>query len=81
MRFVLAAVVRDTATPPNMKHPLSPQTIEDIRQCLALLSARERELAEEEGRPQTDRPRFVDEPQTGAAVPVSKIGKPKKRDN
>jgi hypothetical protein len=78
MRFVLTSVIKETATPPGMKHPLSEQTIEDIRQCLALIAARERELSEEEGRPQTDRPYFTDEPSTSATVPVEKIGRPKK---
>jgi hypothetical protein len=45
VKRTLAAVIRDTATPHGMRHPLSDSTIEDLRQCLALISARERELA------------------------------------
>ena len=44
MRRVLAAVVRDVTPPPGMQSPLSPETIEEIRACFALISEREREL-------------------------------------
>ena len=50
MKLTLTNVIRDTATPHGMPHPLSEATIEDIRQCLALISARERELAAAAGR-------------------------------
>jgi len=59
VKMTLAGVIRDTATPHGMQHPLSDSTIEDLRQCLALISARERELAAEESQA---RPRFADEP-------------------
>lgn len=62
MRITLAGVIKDTATPHGMRHPLSDSTIEDMRQCLALISARERELAQADGGPQNLRPRYVDEP-------------------
>jgi hypothetical protein len=62
VKRTLANVVRDTATPHGMRHPLSDATIEDLRQCLALISARERELAEAVGRETTARPRYADEP-------------------
>ncbi|HXZ49066.1 MAG TPA: hypothetical protein VEG27_08595 [Usitatibacter sp.] len=62
VKITLAGVIRDTATPPGLRHPLSDRTIEDLRQCLALISARERELAQAEGRPVGGRPRFADEP-------------------
>jgi hypothetical protein len=45
-----------------------------IRDCLALISARESELAEEAGRPMNMRPRFVDEPQTSVVVPLDVTG-------
>ena len=62
VKMTLAGVIRDTATPAHMKHPLSEGTIEDLRQCLALISARERELAEAAGESRSERPRYVDEP-------------------
>ena len=61
VRLTLANVIKDTATPHGMRHPLSDGTIEDMRQCLALISARERELAEAAGRDLEKRPRFADE--------------------
>ena len=62
VKRTLANVIKDTATPHGMRHPLSDGTIEDLRQCLVLISARERELAEASGRPKSARPRFTDEP-------------------
>jgi len=62
VKLTLAAVIKDTATPHGMRHPLSNGTIEDLRQCMALISARERELAAAAGRPMRKRPRFTDEP-------------------
>lgn len=60
VKLTLASVIKDTATPHGMRHPLSDATIEDMRQCLALISARERELAQAAGEPLGGRPRFVD---------------------
>ncbi|MDA0225645.1 MAG: segregation and condensation protein A [Proteobacteria bacterium] len=66
VRHTLAGVVRDTATPHGMRHPLTDATIEDLRQCLALISARERELAQAAGPVAAARPVFADAP-TGEA--------------
>jgi hypothetical protein len=68
VKMTLAGVIRDTATAPGMRHPLSDATIEDLRQCLALISARERELAQSAGRAQEARPRYSDEPQKESVV-------------
>lgn len=62
VKLTLAGVIRDTATPHGMRHPLSDATIADLRQCLALISARERELAQAAGKSQEARPRYADEP-------------------
>jgi len=62
VKLTLASVIKDTATPHGMRHPLSDGTIEDMRQCLALISARERELAQVAGGSKGERPRFADEP-------------------
>lgn len=68
MRKVLASVVRDTTPEAGMRHPLKDQTIEDIRACFALISARERELAEQTGVDVKERPRFADQPKTTRVV-------------
>ena len=73
MRKTLTAIIRDVTPPPGMKHPLSAGTIEDVRQCLALISARERELAEAQGRG-GERPYYSDEPQTTQVIPIAGIG-------
>lgn len=82
MKIVLTGVIRDTTVPRGHKHPLSDNTIEDIRQCLGLISAREQELLTEAGENADMIPRFVDEPQATTVVPISKIGrnKPKKEE-
>lgn len=80
MKQVLTGVVKDTATQAGLKHPLSDRTIEDIRQCLKLISARERELVEESGGNQDMRPHYVDEPKKSVVVPITKIGRGKKED-
>ena len=76
MRRVLAAVVKDT-TPAHreMKHPLSPATIEDVRQCFLLISARERELADRRGAVQ-ERPYFSDDPAAVRTVSLAGLKKP-----
>lgn len=68
VKMTLANVIKDTATPHGMRHPLSDGTIEDLRQCLALISARERELAQAAGKTTEQRPRYVDEPKPQAKV-------------
>ena len=77
MRKVLAQVVKDT-TPPSraMKHPLSGQTIQDIRHCLGLISSRERELAGLAG-VVAEKPYFSDEKLATEVVPIPPIGRNK----
>ena len=73
MKKVLTDVAKDTYVRPGLKHPLSENTIHGIRDCLALITAREKELAEAAGRPKNMRPRFVDEPQTSVVVPLTNL--------
>jgi len=82
VKLTLTSVIKDTATTPGMKHPLSDRTIEDLRKCLFLISEREQELARESGRPMAMRPRYVDEAPAGPTVteiPVSRITRKKPR--
>ena len=80
LKLVLTDVVKDTATQPGLKHPLSDRTIEGIRQCLRLISARERELVEDAGKTLDMRPYYVDEPKKNVVVPITKISRNKKED-
>ena len=75
MKQVLTRVIKETATPPQMRHPLSNRCIEDMRQCLVLISAREQELAKATGRTMDQRPRYADEPkaQDPVVVPLDQI--------
>lgn len=81
MRKVLAQVIKDT-TPVSraMKHPLSDDTIQDIRNCLGLISVRERELADQAGIPM-EKPYYTDEKPSAEVVSITKIGRPKKEDS
>lgn len=77
MRKTLAAVVKDVTPPPGMKHPLSDRTIGDVRACLTLIAAREKELADLDGRG-GDRPHYADEPQSAQVVPIAGIRRSEK---
>jgi len=84
MRNVLSSVARDTAPQPGLKHPLSEHSIRGIRECLMLITAREQELAREQGRDTSARPRFIDEPDSEVVVPLdiaSMKKAPKKQDD
>lgn len=78
VKRVLTEVIKDTATQPGLKHPLSDATINGLRDCLILISQREQELAAAAGRSMDARPRFKDEPrpQADVVVPLHAIGKP-----
>ncbi len=68
MRQVLSSIVRDTTPPPGMRHPLTDSTIEDIKACFALITAREKELNNIAGNDTSARPRYKDEPRATTQV-------------
>lgn len=76
VKKTLTDIAKDTYTPPELKHPLSEQTINSIRECLSLISAREAELAGSEGQVTSSKPRFIDEPQDSVVVKFD-TGNPK----
>ena len=76
MRKTLSAIIKDVTPPPGMRHPLSEPTIEDVRQCLTLIAAREKELADAQGRG-GERPYYADEPQTAQVVPIGGLSRKK----
>ena len=80
MRKVLANIIKDT-TPAHrdLKHPLSDNTIQDIRMCLGLISSRERELADIAGIKQ-EKPYYTDAKPAAEVVSINKISKMKKED-
>lgn len=83
VRKALTGIVKDTATAPGMKHPLSNDTVEDIRQCLGLIAAREQELLQEAGIDNNAKPRFTDDPelQNAVVVPIGKPASQKKKED
>lgn len=80
MRKVLTTIVRETTPPPGMKHPLSDATIEDVRMCLGLISAREQELMSQQGKESLARPHYVDEPKTSQVVSLDGVRRNKQSD-
>ena len=64
MRKTLTSIVRDTAPRDGVPSPFSADTVENIRMCLGLISAREAELAEGLGLDRNERPHYSDEEQT-----------------
>jgi len=78
VRSALIDVIKDTTTQPGQLHPLTDRTIESIRECLKLISARERELHAAHDVPMNQRPEFIDEPKKTAAIPITSIKKPHK---
>lgn len=78
MRKLLAQIVKDTTPGPGMRHPLSEQTIKDIRDCFSLIAARERELLEKSGIENKHKPHFSDDPKSST---ILKFKPPKKNTN
>nr|VFK27389.1 MAG: hypothetical protein BECKMB1821G_GA0114241_102736 [Candidatus Kentron sp. MB]VFK35546.1 MAG: hypothetical protein BECKMB1821I_GA0114274_11264 [Candidatus Kentron sp. MB]VFK76497.1 MAG: hypothetical protein BECKMB1821H_GA0114242_105917 [Candidatus Kentron sp. MB] len=68
VRGTLIDVIRDTTTKPGLHHPLSEHTREEIRHCLDLITARQREMAEAAGTPFEERPIFADQGSCNQAV-------------
>ena len=71
VKRVLTDVARDTHVKPGLRHPLSENTILGIRDCLALISARESELAQASGQDQNMRPTFAGQSTAPKNVVVS----------
>ena len=61
MRKTLSSVIRDV-TPDStaLKSPLTEATVEDIKMCFGLITAREQELAKEAGVELNERPQYPD---------------------
>jgi len=77
MRKVLSSIIRDTTPPPGRPHPLRESTIEDVKHCFALITAREQEIHQDAGKGMDKRPRYADEPKTSHVVDFVKPDKKK----
>lgn len=81
MRKVLAEVVKDTTPKPGAPHPLRPETLGLLKDCFALISSREQELAVEQGMATDERPRYKDDaPSSAHVVPLDQIRRIKKKE-
>ncbi len=69
VRKVLSSIARDTTPPPGRPHPLRESTIEDVKHCFMLITAREKEIIEAAGGSMDSRPRYADQPKTSQVVP------------
>jgi len=69
MRKVLTGIIREITPEPGQPYPLSEPLVQDIRQCLGLISSREQELMAAKGQTNTDRPYFSDETPAVQTVP------------
>ena len=58
MRLILTEIARETAVHRDTRHVLSDGTLIKMRDCLALISAREKELNEARGVEMTSRPKL-----------------------
>ncbi|VAW60486.1 hypothetical protein MNBD_GAMMA11-450 [hydrothermal vent metagenome] len=58
LRKVISSMVRDITPEPGMRHPLSDETLEDVRQGFMLIAAREKEISEAVGKPSLHRPQY-----------------------
>ena len=67
MRKTLASVVKDATPLGGRPNPLKDSTIQEIKDCFALISERERELAEKLGFEQ-DKPYYADGEQPNSNV-------------
>lgn len=80
MRKVLASIVKDATPQPGMLHPLSERTIHDIRDCFGLISAREKEIADEKGLAES-RPQYPGDVKKSHVVNMPKPAKKAKPEN
>ncbi len=75
MRKTLTSIVRDAAPRDGMQSPFSPDTVENIRMCLGLISAREAELAEALNLSRNERPHYSDEERAAKTLQFVPPGK------
>lgn len=75
LRKVLANIVKDATPAPGMPHPLTENTVHDIRDLFGLIAEREAELAAESGISINEKPVYSGESQKTNVV---KLHKPKK---
>lgn len=81
VKRILTDVARDTHVKPGLKHPLTDNTIMGIRDGLALIAAREKELADAAGVPTNMRPQYPDQKPRSVVVSIDKLQHPSPDEN
>ena len=72
MRLILTEIARETAVHRDTRHVLSDGTLIKMRDCLALISAREKELNEARGVQMSSRPKIGSEKSGSVRVQLKK---------
>mgnify|MGYP000411580063 CR=1 FL=1 len=73
LKNTLTAIAKDTYTQPELTHPLSGDTIKQIRNCFAVITQRQQALARARGVDFNDRPRYIDEPDNTFVVSLDEF--------
>ena len=81
MRKTLTSIVRDAAPRDGAPSPFSADTVENIRMCLGLISAREAELAYLLGLDRGSRPMYADQADAAQVQPLNFTPGPGKKLN
>jgi len=75
MKRILTDIAKETFTRPGVRHPLSDQTISNMRDCLKMISVREVSLSGSDEDVSAKRPRYIDEPQKSVVVSMQDLKK------
>ena len=81
MKRILTDIAKETFTRPGLRHPLCDATINNMRECLKLISIREVELSGHPTDVSASRPRYVDETPENVVVSMADIKSAKKENN
>ena len=73
MRLILTEIARETAVRRGNRHILSIETIARMRDCLGLISDREKELNESLGIEMNSRPKLGGDKSSSVRVPLREI--------
>lgn len=81
VKRILTDIAKETFTRPGLRHPLSNETIQNMRECLKLISVREVDLSGNTDDVSAKRPRYIDEPQKSVVVSMQDLKKKPSNDS
>ncbi len=81
MKRILTDIAKETFTRPGLRHPLCDTTINNMRECLKLISVREAELSGHPSDVSASRPRYIDEAPKNVVVSMADIKSTKPETN